>query len=77
MGMITCRRCGKTAEAIEPPFPTKRGQQIAAQACGECWTEWKTQSPLIVNHYGLKLFDPADREQLSRTQAEFLNLDAG
>lgn len=74
MGMITCRKCGKTAEAIEPPFPTKRGQQIAAQACGECWTEWKSQSPNFVNHYGLKLFDPADREQLSRIQAEFLNL---
>jgi Fe-S cluster biosynthesis and repair protein YggX len=42
--------------------------------CADCWQEWKTQSVLIINHYGLVLADPEHRTQLSKMMREFLNL---
>lgn len=75
MATITCVRCGRTAEQLErPPTGGKTGVQIQENVCPDCWQEWKNQSVLIINHYGLVLADPEHRAQLSKMMREFLSL---
>jgi Fe-S cluster biosynthesis and repair protein YggX len=78
MNTIKCVRCGQTAEPLpRPPTGGKTGQQIVENVCPQCWEEWKGQSILIINHYGLVLADPEHRAQLSRMMREFLSLPEG
>jgi Fe-S cluster biosynthesis and repair protein YggX len=75
MAEITCAKCGKQAEAMaDPPLVGQRGLTIQQRICPECWKEWVDQSVLIINHYGIQVADPAQRQQLYRVMAEFLNL---
>jgi Fe-S cluster biosynthesis and repair protein YggX len=75
MATIRCVRCGREAEQMaNPPTGGKTGLAIQENVCADCWQEWKSQSILIINHYGLVLADPDHRAQLSRMMREFLNL---
>ncbi len=75
MATVQCIRCGRAAEGLEkPPTGGQTGLQIQENVCAECWQEWKNQSVLIINHYGLVLADPEHRAQLSKMMREFLNL---
>lgn len=75
MAQITCARCGKEAEAMaSAPLVGARGQAVQQNVCQDCWNEWLEQSKNIINHYGIQVADPAQRQQLYRVMAEFLNL---
>jgi Fe-S cluster biosynthesis and repair protein YggX len=78
MAEIHCVRCGKTAEPLaSPPTGGKTGLLIQENVCPECWQEWKNQSIIVINHYGLVLADPEHRAQLSQMMRQFLNLPEG
>lgn len=56
---ITCKRCGQRRTALGyAPFPTELGQQVGAEACQQCWSEWLQKQQMLINHYGLNLMDP-------------------
>lgn len=72
---ITCARCGLVGERLsKPPIAGKLGQAVFERICQNCWAEWRAQSVLIVNHYGLQPGDPNDRAQLYDFMKEFLAL---
>lgn len=72
---ITCVRCRREAPRLpKPPLAGPLGQLVYAQVCADCWAEWRAQSVLIVNHYGLQPADPNDRAQLYEFMKEFLTL---
>jgi Fe-S cluster biosynthesis and repair protein YggX len=52
------------------------GRLVATQVCENCWAEWRAQSVLVVNHYGLQPADPNDRAQLYEFMKEFLTLQS-
>lgn len=75
MAERTCARCGKqTPEMPRPPLSGDRGRSIQQRTCATCWTEWLQESANLINHYGLQVAVPADREQLYVVMAEFLKL---
>ena len=51
------------------------GQQVLENVCRDCWQEWRENSALLINHYGLALGNPAHRQQLRTAMREFLSLD--
>ncbi|MDE2993524.1 MAG: Fe(2+)-trafficking protein, partial [Chloroflexota bacterium] len=65
MAQVTCARCGQTGEQLpRPPLGGTRGQVIQARTCAACWSEWLQTSANLINHYGLQVAVPADRQQL-------------
>jgi Fe-S cluster biosynthesis and repair protein YggX len=48
---------------------------VQENVCPACWSEWIEQSKLIINHYGIQVAEPSQRQQLYRVMAEFLNLE--
>ena len=75
MARVTCARCGQSGEQLpRPPLGGVRGQAIQASICADCWTEWMQTSANLINHYGLQVAVPADRQQLYVVMAEFLKL---
>jgi Fe-S cluster biosynthesis and repair protein YggX len=76
MAQVTCARCGQRAEALAaPPLVGKRGQTILECVCRDCWQAWVDQSALLINHYGIQVADPAQRQRLYAVMAEFLHLE--
>jgi Fe-S cluster biosynthesis and repair protein YggX len=72
---MICVRCGREAESMaEPPLGGAVGREVQTQVCEECWNEWKAQSTMVINHYGLQLHNAADRAQLLQAMREFLGL---
>jgi Fe-S cluster biosynthesis and repair protein YggX len=72
---ITCVRCGREAARLpKPPIAGQLGQAVFEQVCADCWAEWRAQSVLLVNHYGLQPADPHDRAQLYEFMKEFFSL---
>ena len=68
-----CSRCGKRPPNLsEPPMPGRWGKAVFEQVCAECWQAWRNEQTLVMNHYGLRPWVPADREQLDRRMAEYL-----
>ncbi|MBI3971264.1 MAG: Fe(2+)-trafficking protein [Chloroflexi bacterium] len=75
MAEITCARCGRRAEPLDsPPLVGARGQVVQQQICPACWQEWVEQSKNIINHYGIEVADPRQRQQLYAVMAEFLSI---
>jgi len=72
---VQCVRCGLLGPRLpKPPISGEMGKLVAAQVCESCWAEWRAQSVLVVNHYGLQPADPNDRAQLYEFMKEFLTL---
>ena len=72
---VSCVRCGLVGPKLaKPPIAGELGKAVWEQICENCWKEWRAQSVLIVNHYGLQPADPTDRAQLYEFMKEFLTL---
>jgi Fe-S cluster biosynthesis and repair protein YggX len=72
---VNCIRCRLEGPRLaKPPIAGELGRIIYEQICQNCWNEWRAQSVLIVNHYGLQPADPQDRAQLYEFMKEFLTL---
>ncbi|GIW06610.1 MAG: hypothetical protein KatS3mg060_1415 [Dehalococcoidia bacterium] len=74
MALVLCSRCLQTKPGLETKPPGKYGALVQHQVCQECWGEWMVVMPRIINHYGLNLGLPEDRQQLQQAMAEYLNL---
>ncbi len=73
---VTCARCEQEREGLDqPPMGGPTGQQVLDNVCQDCWQEWRENSALLINHYGLVLGNPAHRQQLRTAMREFLSLD--
>ena len=55
-------------------MPGRWGQAVFEQACAECWQGWRNEQTLVMNHYGLRPWVPADRQVLYRHMADYLKL---
>jgi Fe-S cluster biosynthesis and repair protein YggX len=74
-GQIVCRRCGERKAALpHPPLPGKRGPQVMAQTCADCWHEWIEEQTRLINHEHLLPAEPAHRQVLYQRMTAFLNL---
>jgi len=75
---VMCARCEQEREGLEqPPMGGAGGQRVLERVCAACWQEWRETSAQLINHYGLVLGDPAQRQQLRLAMWEFLNLEEG
>ena len=72
---IKCRRCGQKRPALGyAPIPTELGQQIGAEVCQPCWSEWLQKQNMLINHYGLDLTSPETQDFLfDNLKAFFFN----
>jgi Fe-S cluster biosynthesis and repair protein YggX len=76
---VTCKRCGRTAEAPARSRVAFRGdfrEQVLSSVCADCWKEWEGLEVKVINEYRLNFMDPQHREGLARTCAEFLGFNA-
>jgi Fe-S cluster biosynthesis and repair protein YggX len=75
--VITCRRCGQSAE---PPPPHRVGfsgpakDAVLSGICGGCWKEWEGVEVKVINEYRLNFMDPQHRETLKQACLDFLKL---
>lgn len=70
-------RCGRQADALSSaPLVGARGQAVLQNICPDCWQAWLEQSTLLINHYGIQVADPAQRQRLYAVMAEFLKLES-
>lgn len=74
MTLVRCSRCFQSKPGLASKPPGKYGALIQQQVCQDCWDEWMTLMPRLINHYGLNLGLPEDRQQLQQTMAEYFNL---
>ncbi len=51
------------------------GDRILASICAQCWADWVGQQAILINHYGLQMFDRDDRRKLTEAMKDFLNLE--
>lgn len=74
---ITCYRCGQRAAPLEAaPLVGSRGEKIRQNVCPACWQAWVDQSALLINHYGIQVADPSQRQRLYAVMADFLKLES-
>jgi Fe-S cluster biosynthesis and repair protein YggX len=67
--MVQCVKFGRELPGLEePPVAGALGERIFANVSAQAWELWKEQRVILINHYGLSLYDPNHqaflREQL-------------
>lgn len=69
---IKCKRCGQKRAALGyAPIPTELGQQIGAEVCQPCWSEWLQKQNMLINHYGLDVSNPETHDFLFENMKAF------
>ena len=75
---IDCVRCGKQAPAAaQVSWGGALGEQIRAQICQDCWTEWQNAEVMVINELRLNFMDPKSQEVLIQHMKDFLSLGDG
>ena len=76
---FTCERCGKSGggRVERPPFPHELGRRIIEEICAICWEDWKRRQMLLINHFGLRMHDPAARDFLYKEVRRYLFAEGG
>ncbi len=75
MAEVLCSRCGRHAPGLdEPPLAGARGATVVARVCAACWGEWVEESKLLINHHGIEVADPQQRQRLYPIMAEYLKI---
>ncbi|HUF38561.1 MAG TPA: oxidative damage protection protein [Anaerolineales bacterium] len=68
--MVRCVKFGRELPGLEtPPVTGELGQRIYENVSAQAWELWKEQRVILINHYGLTLFDP-NHQQFLREQME-------
>lgn len=67
--MVKCVKLGRELPGLEePPVKGELGDRIFEKVSAEAWEMWKEHRVLLINHYGLTMYDPRAqaflREQL-------------
>lgn len=70
--LVKCVKLGRELPGLKrPPFPGPLGQRIYEQVSQEGWQLWQQQSVIIINHYGLRLFDKQAQHFLMQQMEAF------
>ena len=68
--MVQCVKIGKELPGLEePPVAGELGKKIYENVSAQAWDLWKEQRVILINHYGLTLYDP-NHQQFLREQLE-------
>lgn len=75
MPTVTCSRCKRHAPGLEEaPLAGARGQKVLASVCADCWGAWVEESKNLINHHGIEVADPQQRQRMYPLMAAFLDL---
>lgn len=70
--MVQCVKIGRELPGLDrPPFPGELGQRIFENVSKQAWQMWQEQSILLINHYGLSMGNPQDRDLLMQEMEQF------
>ena len=70
--MVNCVKFGKELPGLaEPPVTGELGQRIYENVSQQGWDLWKEQRVILVNHYGLTMYDPNAQKFLREQLEEF------
>ncbi len=70
--MVQCVKIGKELPGLdEPPVAGDLGKRIFENVSAQAWELWKDQRVILINHYGLSLFDPNHQSFLREQLEEF------
>ncbi|HYN88681.1 MAG TPA: oxidative damage protection protein [Ardenticatenaceae bacterium] len=70
--MVMCAKIGRELPGLDrPPFPGDLGQRIYENISQMAWQMWQEHSILLINHYGLNMGNPEDREFIMQQMEEF------
>ena len=70
--IVQCVKLGRELPGLEnPPFAGELGQRIFDNVSQQAWDMWVQHQVLLINHYGLVLADPRDRQFLMEQMEEF------
>ncbi len=68
--IVKCVKFGRELPGLEePPVAGDLGQRIYENVSAQGWELWKEQRVILINHYGLSLYDP-NHVQFLREQLE-------
>jgi Fe-S cluster biosynthesis and repair protein YggX len=71
--LVDCAHFGEELPALEsPPFPGEMGERVYSNVSRLAWNQWREQSTILINHYGLNLADPRAQEFLMEQMEAFL-----
>ncbi len=61
--IVHCAKLGRDLPGLEkPPYPGELGERIYANISSQAWELWLEQATILINHYGLTLYDPQAQE---------------
>ncbi len=71
--IVKCARLGRELPGLKkPPFKGDLGQRVYDSVSAQAWKEWRQQSVVIINHYGLNMADPRATQLLMKEMEKFL-----
>ena len=69
---VKCVKFGKELPGLDrPPAKGELGQRIYENVSAQAWEMWQEQRVLLINHYGLTMFDPRAQDFLREQMEEF------
>ena len=69
---VQCIKLQRELPGLErPPYPGELGQRIYENVSQQAWDMWLEQATILINHYGLTLYDPQAREFMRMQMEEF------
>lgn len=73
MSDVNCFRCKQSgAQLPAPPLPGDLGARIYDSICQACWGDWLKHQTAIINHYGLRPWEPEARTFLTEQTESYL-----
>ncbi len=70
--IVHCQKLQQDLPGLDkPPYPGELGQRIYDNISQQAWDLWMQQATLLINHYGLTLYDPEAREFMRMQMEEF------
>ena len=74
---VRCTRCGREAPALDAPpmIPARLAQEVQANVCADCWSEWEGMEVMVINELRLNFMDPASQGKLNQEMRRFLGLE--
>jgi Fe-S cluster biosynthesis and repair protein YggX len=69
---VKCVKLGRELPGLDrPPVKGELGQRIFDHVSQQAWEMWQEQRVLLINHYGLTMFDPRAQDFLREQMEEF------
>lgn len=70
--MVKCVKLGRELPGLdEPPVKGELGQRIYENVSAQAWEMWQEHRIILINHYGLTLYDARAQEFLRQQMEEF------